>query len=471
MYQSWGLSASLAVSQFVLPTLSTQFPLFPQSHPEGYQFNPLLHLPGISPYFDAIGSGLDHGAPRYCEVTAASYLVRHAAIYANDNDYEQFMEPFLKKLSSTYSRASGKTRKGWKGPLKFFDKWQTPIPDPENQLEEITPQGIQDSKKVGKHLLSRYPKLVPTTKTIYADKKARTQDTAKAFVKVFPQKVEVVQMDIENKTSFHSQDPHKACNAFSKKPGDEELGKFTEIYTPPIIARLAPFSPVDLEPKDIMGLQQLCGYESAITGKVSKICDVFTDSEWMAYEYAWDMKYSLMVGHGNPLSPYLGFPWLNTTSKLMSKFHAPMHDDSNPEIPDDDGQRFFLAFTHREVPPFIATALGLFNSSNAHAEDFPLDKINWSRSWRMTELIPFLGHVGIEKLTCDIPGGQKPSEYIRIIANSAPRPIPDCQDGPGSSCNFDRFTEIVELGMQVYGDFDGICQNNGNDGTKTELWR
>jgi hypothetical protein len=37
---------------------------------------------------------------------------------------------------------------------------------------------------------------------------------------------------------------------------------------------------------DIMGLQQLCGYESAIRGKKSDICDFFTDSEWMAYEYA-----------------------------------------------------------------------------------------------------------------------------------------------------------------------------------------
>jgi hypothetical protein len=151
-------------------------------------------------------------------------------------------------------------------------------------------------------------------------------------------------------------------------------------YTIPIIGRLQRFSPVKLEETDIMGLQQLCGYESAIRGKKSDICGVFTDNEWMAYEYAWDLKYSHMVGHGNPLSPYLGFPWLNTTSKLNSKFHAPQH--SEEEIPDDDGQRFFLAFTHREVPPFIATALGLFNSSNAFAEEFPTDRINWSRSWK-----------------------------------------------------------------------------------------
>ncbi|TVY90407.1 Acid phosphatase [Lachnellula willkommii] len=458
----------LALGQFYEATISAQIPLFPQSHTQGYEFDPLLHLPGISPYFDAIGAGLNHGAPQHCEVTAASYLIRHAAIYANDGDYEDYIEPFIKKLNTTSSSSLGKRRNGWKGPLSFFDTWTNPIDDPDNQLEKITPQGIEDSKKVGKHLLSRYPKLVPTTKRIYADKKSRTQDTAKSFVHVFPQEVEVVELH-SNRSSFHSQNPHKACKAFSKKPGNDEQGTFITKYTGPIIARLQPFSPVTLDEKDIMGLQQLCGYESAINGQKSKICDVFTDGEWMAYEYAWDLKYSYMVGHGNPLSPYLGFPWLNTTSQLMSKFHGPRHTGDD-DIPDDDGQRFFLSFTHREVPPFIATALGLFNSSNALAEEFPTDRINWARSWKMAELIPFLGHVGIEKLTCNSVSfdPEDDKEYIRIIANSAPRPIPTCQDGPGASCAFHHFTDLVEKGMETYGDFDGICQNNDDDDDKKE---
>jgi len=461
---------SLAFLAFVHITYALKLPFLPASHTEGYTFDPLLHLPGISPYFDAIGAGLNHRAPRDCEVTAASYLIRHAAIYANDKDYEDYIEPFLKKLNSTVEVNSKKRREGWTGPLSFFEKWKNPIDDPDNQLEQITPQGIKDSQKVGKHLLSRYPDLVPTTKKIYADKKSRTKDTATAFVKSFPQSVEVVEIG-NNRSSFHSQDPHKACNAFSKEPGDAELGIFMNKYTPSIMTRLQSFSPVELEQKDIMGLQQLCGYESAITGKKSLICDVFTDDEWMAYEYAWDLKYLHMVGHGNPLSPYLGFPWLNTTAELFEKFHV--------DGKEDDGQRFFLSFTHREVPPFIATALGLFNSSNAFAEEFPTDRINWSRSWKMAELIPFLGHVGIEKMTCKRAGGglgvadeNEKMEYVRIIANSAPRPIPGCQDGPGASCSFDGFQALVGEGMRIFGDFDGVCGNNEDDEkTITNKWR
>lgn len=300
------------------------------------------------------------------------------------------------------------------------------------------------------------------------DKKDRTQDTAKAFSKAFPQKVEIIEIKNEN-VSFHSQVPHKACNAFTKEPGAAELDEFIGHYTAGVIDRLQQYSPVTLEPYDIMGLQQMCGYESAINGKVSPICDVFTDDEWMAYEYAWDLKYFYMVGHGNPLSPYLGFPWLNTTASLMAKFHAPLANpglgpgiSSHSDVPDDDGQRFFISFTHREVPPFIATALGLFNSSNAFGEEFPTDRINWSRSWKMSELIPFLGHVGIEKITCNKMRGdtEKGEEFIRIIANTSPRPIPSCQNGPGASCAIEDFLALVVNGMKEYGDFDGICNNS-----------
>ena len=92
----------------------------------------------------------------------------------------------------------------------------------------------------------------------------------------------------------------------------------------------------------------------------------------------------------------------------------------------------------------------------------------------MAELIPFLGHVGVEKLTCSgisigLGEGEGKKEFIRVIANSAPRPIPSCQDGPGASCAFDEFTGIVRRGMEVYGDFDGICGNGDEEMEWEEL--
>ena len=52
--------------------------------PEGYSFNVLEHLAGISPYFDSPGVHLDPSPPEGCHVSKATYLVRHSNIYAND---------------------------------------------------------------------------------------------------------------------------------------------------------------------------------------------------------------------------------------------------------------------------------------------------------------------------------------------------------------------------------------------------
>jgi len=426
-------------------------------HSQGYQFDELLHLPGISPYFDALGFGLEHRVPDGCNVIAASYLIRHAAIYANDGDYETYIEPFLQKLD--------RNRAGWTGPLKFLTTWESPIPP--DKLEEITPPGTSDAVKVGKHLLEHYPDLVPTTKRILADKKSRTFDTAKAFVKAFPnaEDIEVVRVRQDVNGSKDALIPHKNCPAFSKEPGNAELADFIASYAPSISARLAPFTPFELSDNDVVGLQQLCGYESGINGKRSPICAIFQDAEWMAYEYAFDLKYAHMVGPLNPLSPYLGLPWLKAQTQIFSKLngsgsaaHSGGHGDGDGSDKDGwpDAQRLFLGFTHREVPPFVATALGLFNSSSSEREEFPTDHINWTRAWKMADLIPFLGHVGMEMMSCDGSTAMQ-GEYVRVIANTAPRPIPKCQSGPGASCPMEEFEALIAEKDEKWGDFHKMC--------------
>lgn len=239
--------------------------------------------------WQARGFGLPDVSPIGCRVSAASYLVRHSAIYANDDDYEMFIEPFLKKLDSS-------NRDHWTGSLSVFrNGWKTPIDNPDKQLEQLTPDGAESARKVAHHLLERYPDLVPTTKRIYSDTKARTRDTARAFIQSFPQKDEMELVQIDKNDGFHAIIPHKSCPKFSKAAGDDEMNEFAHHYTNATILRLQPHSPVNLTAYDIIGLQQLCGYESAIDGRFSDLCEIFTPLEWLQYEYMMDVKYSYMV--------------------------------------------------------------------------------------------------------------------------------------------------------------------------------
>lgn len=77
---------------------------------------------------------------------------------------------------------------------------------------------------------------------------------------------------------------------------------------------------------------------------------------------------------------------------------------------------------------------------------------------KTSHVLPFLGHVAIEKLTC---GSHKhPQDYARILVNGAAQPLPrkDLADGPGESCRMDRFTEYVRERMEMFGDFEGACK-------------
>lgn len=368
--------------------------------------------------------------------------MRHASIYANDDEYEEYIKPLIFEIE--------KHRGGFSGDLEFLNKWTSPIL--EDALEDVTPAGKRDAAKVGAHLLQRYPSLVPTTKRILADKKPRTYDTAVALAQAFPnpEDIEIVRITKDVNGSMDVIVPHKSCPAFSKAPGKEEMDEFVSNYAPAVSERLEEAAGFKLSGDNILGLQSLCGYQSAIEGKRSPICAVFTDAEWMAYEYAWDLRYAYMVGPLNKLSPYLGFPWLQSQLSLLDAQDGSPALDSWPK-----GQRFFMSFTHREVPPFVATALGIFNSSSNAREEFPTDRVNWARAWRMSDLIPFLGHVGMEKITCDTKRGEE--DFIRFVANQAPRPLPHCQSGPGASCPFNDFKDIIEAGAKSHEDYHEVC--------------
>ena len=72
----------------------------------------------------------------------------------------------------------------------------------------------------------------------------------------------------------------------------------------------------------------------------------------------------------------------------------------------------------------------------------------------------------MEMKTCErsAVSGDGPGEFVRFIANTAPRPIPDCQDGPGASCRFDAFQKLIGKGAQKHKDFHRVCDKKGGKG-------
>ncbi|KAF2087307.1 phosphoglycerate mutase-like protein [Saccharata proteae CBS 121410] len=438
---------SLLSSLLLLPAplLAAQSILY---SPDNYQFDPLEHLAGIAPYFDPQDPPLDPSAPQGCNVTRAAYLIRHAAIYANDFDYESYIEPFVSKLQNTTVDWTSSPS------LAFLSTWTTPIETSDE--EKLTKIGMLEGMSLGVELARRYESFAPPQK-VWSSTAERTVKTAQSFISGVDRTSNMstlIQVSESEEAGADSLTPYEGCPAYSSSRGSSQSSTFQKKYTAPIIARFhAEIPGFNWTASDIYAMQELCGYDSVIRG-ASPFCslDLFTPDEWLAFEYTNDIMYFHNTGYGNEISPVIGFPWLNaTTQQLLS-------DDSS------DAQDLYASFTHRELPPTVLVALGLFNNSafsgaNDPNATMPLDAINHRRAWKSSHILPFLTNVAIEKMSCDSYGfaSTASDEYYRVLVNSSPQPLPGCSDGPGESCARADFESFVKERGEMYGGFSEKC--------------
>ncbi|KAF7720034.1 Uncharacterized protein PECH_008093 [Penicillium ucsense] len=412
-----------------------------------FNFNPLEHSAGISPYFSPHNPPIAVSPPQGCNVTRAAFLIRHAAIYANDFDYESYLEPLVKKLRNTTQDWAATQS------LRFLANWTAPVDD--EHLEKLTRFGMQQAMLLGADIRQRYNHLeIP--KKVWSSTADRTVKSAEAFLAGYTHNntklVNLTQIEESKKLGADSLTPYKSCKAYSSSYGSKQSSKFIDVYTKPIIARLKAEAPrFNFTQDDITAMFEFCGYETVIRGD-SPFCapTLFNADEWLGFEYANDIMYFHNTGYGRELSPSLGFPWVNATVSALD-------DESS-------SQELYVSFTHRELPPTVITALGLYNNSaftgaNDVNQTMPNNTINYNRAWKSSEILPFLTNIAIEKMSCESPGFDEGS-YYRVLNNASPQPLVGCRDGPGGSCSQDQFLKFIKTRGESYGDFNKACDGD-----------
>ena len=424
-----------------------------------YTFDPLQHLAGVAPYFEPETPSFDPAPPQGCNVTRAAYLVRHAAIYANDFDYESYIEPFVEKvIASQLSNSSVDWSKSRS--LSFLSTWQSPIS--ESESEKLTRVGQLEAFKLGIDVSDRYPSFAQPGK-VWTSTAERTVKSANSFISGLvtqANETTLVQVSEGEEEGADSLTPYEGCPAYSSSRGSKQSQTYQKIFTAPILSRFRAQVPnFNWTANDISGMFELCGYETVIRGS-SPFCslDVFSPDDWQGFEYTNDIMYFQNTGYGNPISGTIGFPWVNATAGLLL---ASDNDNSTGKQQD-----LYVSFTHRELPPTVLVALGLFNNSafsgaNDVNATMPNDEINPYRAWQSSKILPFLTNIAVEKLECDSYGYQDNAtttgEYYRVLVNQSPQLLPGCVDGPGFSCSRSGFEKFVQERGEMFGDFSNKC--------------
>jgi len=252
-YLSSSLLLSTALAQTQQPLYST------------YTFNPLQHLAGIAPYFEPADPPRDPSPPQGCEVTRAAYLVRHAAINANDFDYEEYLEPFTKKLQNTTVDWSKIPE------LSFLSTWQPPKIQEE---ERVTRTGKLEAAQLGVQLSYRYQNL-RLPKRVWASTAERTTVSAEGFIRGLEtddNEIDMVTVYEGKKAGADSLTPYSSCTKYSSSAGSDQQSVYVKRYTAPIIARLHAMAPgFNWTADDIVGMQEWCGYDTVSADSSSNV--------------------------------------------------------------------------------------------------------------------------------------------------------------------------------------------------------
>ncbi|KAJ3748132.1 phosphoglycerate mutase-like protein [Lentinula detonsa] len=483
-------------------------------------FNPLQHSGSASPYFDApTPPGIRSDTPVGCVVDQAAYFVRHGSYVVSSFLIPDIAAQESLSIPSRYPEPSSFT--GWQnlfwkiqnatfiahGPLSFLPSWVLPVDNVDHEPLFLSSTGAREAFDLGVELRKRYAFTAGGENfTAWSAGEQRVVDTTTYFLRgylsdgnylsdpslnrghliVLPDSLTAEQaINLFNGTFADSLTPSASCSPYAifSNNGSVASSTFRATYQNQTAARINTFLQGDLafNATDIGVIQDLCGFGFEISGD-RRFCDIFTDDEWLNYEYADDLNYYYGSGPGNPLSATTGYPWVKAIADLFEV--GPYHTVPNGTLVPPP---LIMGFSHDNNLPPLLSALKLWNDT---VPSLTQRDTNPLRQFRSGHLVVFRGYLALERLSCTasqssnesgifhqagILGGTiismnqtrtaranssfpVPQLYVRVRADYAPVPIPSCSSGPGRTCPLAQFMEMVNGPLATAaGDFMEVC--------------
>lgn len=252
---------------------------------------------------------------------------------------------------------------------------------------------------------------------------------------------------------------------------------FKQKYLADAVKRLRPqVQGLELDLELVYAMQSLCAYETVGRG-TSPFCQLFTEEEWLGFEYVLDMRFwgdfSFGSQTGRAQGVGLGQEILSRmTGEPLTLEELTMQNASlinNIYLPLD--QNLHVDFVHDNA---IISLLTAFNYTQVLGEELDPLNPNASRIGVLSYIQPYGGKLIFEMATCDW-GGDQNETIVRTLLNDALIPMTEdqgCTPRADGACLLDEFVEYQRQYMvpaanyakACAGDYTPVLVNNGTIG-------
>lgn len=422
------------------------------------------HMGPLTPYKSSDGFGVDdasyHALPASCKVEQVHMLHRHGARYPTSYSPVLDFEGLLNQ----------KPRPTFTGPLSFLNKYEYHL-----GKELLVPLGRQQLYDSGVASAIRYGRLIYDDIAKHsklfsrAGSQHRIVDSGRNWLAGALgvndwQEQSALEIQIEDVGFNTTMAPNFACkNAGAGKhkyePGVDWNRQWIEKYAAGAAQRLsAHVQGAEITPRLVNGLQQLCSFDTVAGHDAHELCSLFTEQEWLDYEYAWDLEFWAVYGSGSPIGAGQGTGWVN---EFLARLNGKPWDasrqtsenatlDSFPRTFPVD-RSFYVDFSHDSVIANVLAALNLPDFAKVlpplppHADPM--------RTYKSSEIVPFGARLVFEKIQCNegatdsTSSSSSSTTLIRMLLNDAIVPLKQlkpCEDRPDGMCSLDRFLKSQE---------------------------
>ncbi|KAH7109457.1 histidine phosphatase superfamily [Dendryphion nanum] len=439
---------------------ANEFPLIaPQPHgstPSSSKFDISKYWGNLSPWYSLHSSdyGLPNAsplAPPNCSITQMHLLYRHGARYPTSGAPPSV---FAQKLSN----ATKSHPVYFSGSLSFLNTWTYKL-----GAELLTPFGRLQNFQLGVshrnlygHLLNNFTAAgtIPVFRTESQDRMVKTAENFAAGFFGVPEYLNQVSIEIlvESPGVNNSGAPYDTCknaNVASRGSiGSSAAATFAATAFLPTLSRLqSHISGLNLTSTDIIAMLQLCSYETHALG-YSAFCPLFTQEDFLNYEYYFDLSFYYNNGPGSPVAAAQGKGFLDEFLARMTGNFPVANSGLNGTFDSNEtyfplNQAIYADATHEVV---ILDTLTAFNLSALFAgPPLNLHGNTGENSFVASAIVPFATHFTAQVLSCPAYAQER---QMRFLVNDAVVPLTGSYEGCGEDadglCAVETVVKVLE---------------------------